>query len=215
MTPCCSSSHCAAAHYFDETRASQELAAYHRAGSGKTTRRLLAGLRASGAAGTLLDVGSGSGVLTLELLKSGVTEATCVDASAGSLRVARQEAERQGVAQRIRWHEGDMVVLGPTLPVADIVTLDRVVCCYHAWRALLEEAAKHSRRWLAFSYPRDRWYVRVGVQVENLWLRLRGNAFRAFYHPVGAMDAVLRESGLRPIRHDTTAVWQASIYGRG
>ncbi len=210
----CCATRSATAEFFGEAKARQELAAYHRSGPGKTTRRLIAGLHARGATGTLLDLGSGSGILSLELLKAGVIQATCVDLSPGSLRVAREEAERQGLAARITWQEGDAVELSSSLPQADIVTLDRVVCCYPAWRPLLEDAARHSRRWLAFAYPRERWYVRLGLGLENLWLRVRGSAFRAFVHPVAAMDAVLREAGFVPVHHDMTVAWQASIYTR-
>lgn len=203
-----------AGRFFDEERAGTELRAYHRKGPGKTTRRLLAALRGAGAGGTLLDVGSGSGILTLELLKAGVSRADCVDLSPGSLRVAREEARRQGLADRITWHEGDMVELGPALPPADIVTLDRVVCCYAEYGPLLDQAAGHSRRWLALSYPRERWYVRVGIWLENLLLRLRRDSFRAFGHPVAAMDALLRRAGFVPVRHDVTLVWQSSLYRR-
>lgn len=203
-----------AARFFDESRAGKELRAYHRKGPGKTTRRLLAALRADGAGGTLLDLGSGSGVLTLELLKSGVTRADCVDLSPGSLRVARAEAHRQGLAERITWHEGDVVELGPALPPADIVTLDRVVCCYPEYGPLLDQAARHSRQWLALSYPRDRWYVRLGIWLENLVLRLQRDSFRAFGHPVAAMDALLRQAGFVPVGHDATLVWESSLYRR-
>ena len=213
MTCTCSPSG-AAGQYFDEAKARRELAAYHRGGPGKTTRRLIDGLAAHGAHGTLLDGGAGTGVLTLELLKAAVTRATCVDLSAGSLGVAREEAQRQGLADRISWQEGDLVDLGPALPAADIVTLDRVVCCYPSYRELLDAATSHSRRWLALSYPRDRWYVRVSLWFGTLWLRIRGSAFRAFVHPVTAIDAVLQDAGFAAVRHATTLAWQASIYER-
>src|ERR1041385_1488639 len=57
---------------------------------------------------------------------------------------------------RIEWVEGDFVAVAATVPSADLVALDRVVCCYPAYAPLLEQAAAHSRRLLAMSYPRDR-----------------------------------------------------------
>jgi hypothetical protein len=44
-------------------------------------------------------------------------------------------------------------VIAGTLPDADVVTLDRVVCCYPDPEALLGAAAK-TRQVLAFTYPR-------------------------------------------------------------
>jgi magnesium-protoporphyrin O-methyltransferase len=210
---CCATS-AATAQFFDEARARRELAGYHRRGPGPTTRRLLAGLRADAAAGTLIDVGTGSGVIVFELLKSGITSAVGVDLSPGSLGVARQETVRQGVSDRITWLEGDLTRLAASLPPADVVTLDRVVCCYPAYRSLLEEAASRSRRWLAFSYPHDRWYVRAMVWIGNVWLRLRRSVFRAYVHSVPAMDSVLREAGFVPVYQAGTVVWQTSVYRR-
>jgi hypothetical protein len=38
-----------------------------------------------------------------------------------------------------------------TLPVATIVTLDRVVCCYPLYDQLLSQAVRHADRGFAFS----------------------------------------------------------------
>jgi magnesium-protoporphyrin O-methyltransferase len=210
---CCSTA-AGTARFFDADKARKELKAYHRRGPGPTTRRLLSGLRAAGASGTLLDAGSGSGIIALELLKSGASRAICVDLSPGALSVAREEAQRQGLADRMTWQEGDFTDLSPSLPEADIVTLDRVVCCYPTYRPLLTSAADRSRHWVAFSYPRNRWFVRAMLVIENLWFRIRKIRFQAYGHPIDAMDGVLREAGFVPVRHATTFAWQASVYRR-
>jgi len=55
---------------------------YRRKGPPVTTRLLRDGLRAAGPlTGTLLDIGSGIGALTLQLLEIGVKRAVAVDAS--------------------------------------------------------------------------------------------------------------------------------------
>jgi 16S rRNA G1207 methylase RsmC len=69
MSSCCDARSESAARQFGETRARNDLAAYSKARLARTTRHLLEGLIAEDAAhGTLLDIGSGVGVLTLELL---------------------------------------------------------------------------------------------------------------------------------------------------
>jgi hypothetical protein len=45
-----------------------------------------------------------------------------------------------------------------------VVTLDRVVCCYPDAETLLRAAAQRARKLVAFTYPRDRWYVRVFIK---------------------------------------------------
>jgi len=213
--PCdCGTHRRATAQMFDTKKAADELTKYLRSGPGVTTRRLLEGLRRAGASGTLLDIGSGSGVLTFELLAHDATHATCVDLSQESIAVARTEAARRDLTNRISWHQGDFVDLESGLPRTDIVALDRVVCCYPLYRPLLEKAAAHSRRWLALAYPRDRWYVRWGLRIQNCWFRLQRMDFRAFVHPAVAMDALLRGAGFEPVSHRSSFVWQASIYAR-
>jgi magnesium-protoporphyrin O-methyltransferase len=54
---------------------------------------------------------------------------------------------------------GDFVSLAGTLPDTDVVKLNQVVCCYPEVEALLRGAAARDRRLLAFTYPRDRWYM--------------------------------------------------------
>jgi len=215
MTCSCSATTAFTARHFDDKRARAELEAYHRKGPGPTTRRLLTGLQTLGATeGTLLDVGAGIGVLTFELLKAGMARAQCVDLSPASVTIGRAEAERQGWAGKIRWREADFVTVAPELEPADVVSLDRVVCCYPAYRPLLEEAAEHTRRFLALSYPRGRWFVRAALGVENALRRVRGNPFRAFVHPPTALDALLRQSGFTRTYQASTLAWHADIYAR-
>jgi magnesium-protoporphyrin O-methyltransferase len=210
----CGCSDCKTATFFDERLARSELQKYRRAGPRETTKRLIDLLRAAGAGGTLLDIGCGTGILTFELLEAGLSTATCVDAAAASLAAGRAEAGQRGVGERITWTEGDFVELAPTVPGADVVTLDRVVCCYPAYRPLLEKAAEHSRRVVALVYPRDRWFVRVVLRLENLWLRLRGTEFRGFVHSPAAIDEVLRRSGFTAARSDDTLAWEVRLYSR-
>src|SRR5205823_4524583 len=115
---------------------------------------------------------------------------------------------------RIEQVEGDFVAVASTLPVVDLVTLDRVVCCYPAYAPLLEQATAHSRRLLAISYPRDRWWTRLGLLIENAWRRLRGDGFRAFLHPPVELVNLLHRQGFTRTRAASTFAWQVELYTR-
>jgi len=106
-------------------------------------------------------------------------------------------------------------VIAGTLPDADVVTLDRVVCCYPDAKALLGVAAARTRQVLAFTYPRDRWYVRTMFALGNFWLRLTGKKFRAFVHAPDGMRAVLEAAGLVRATRRETLVWTLDLYRRG
>ena len=101
-----------------------------------------------------------------------MTRAVAVDASSAYNVVARQEAERLGRADVVRFVHADFVSVAPELPAATLVTLDRVVCCYPSFEALLNAAVSHAEMSLALSYPRDVWYVRLGIKLENAQRRL-------------------------------------------
>jgi magnesium-protoporphyrin O-methyltransferase len=168
MSACCSAFECAADQRFNEKKATEELKRYRTRGPGPTTRLLQEGLAHAGTlSGTLLDIGSGIGSLTFGLLERGVTRAVAVDASSAYNSVARQEAERLGRADVVRFVHADFVSVAPELPAATLVTLDRVVCCSPSYEALLNPALHHAEQCLALSYPRDVWYVRLGVMLEN------------------------------------------------
>jgi 2-polyprenyl-3-methyl-5-hydroxy-6-metoxy-1,4-benzoquinol methylase len=215
MSQCCSSLCDSTAKQFDAARAARDLATYRATGPGQTTRGLLEGLAATGVQPrTLLDIGAGIGTLSFELLEDGVANATCVDMSSAFVECGQLEAVQRGFAQRMSWRTADFVTVASELPPADLVTLDRVVCCYPAFEALLQHAADHAEILLAMSYPKDRWYVRIALGAENLLRRLRGCAFRAFVHPPAKMDALMVGAGFRRLSGASTIMWRMDIYRR-
>jgi SAM-dependent methyltransferase len=164
--------------------------------------------------GGLLDIGSGVGVLSFELLERGVTSAVGVDLSSAHVAIAAQEASRRGRSESPRFLQGDSLDIATQLPSADVVTLDRVVCCYPEYERFLEESLRNAGRVFAFSYPLDRWYVRTWVGLENCERAVTRNAFRSFVHPVSAMEDVIRREGFRLLDRRSTRTWRADVYGR-
>jgi magnesium-protoporphyrin O-methyltransferase len=198
---------------FDRQLVVKELARYRRKGAAKTTRMLLDGLRAEGVEGaTLLDIGGGLGAIAHELLAAGATRASYVDASSAYLEAAREETERRGYAGQVSYYHGDFVALAAQLPPADVVTLDRVVCCYHDMQALVHESAARARRLYGLVYPRDTWWVKLGLALLNLGLRLGRSPFRVFVHPSQAVEAILHACGLQRRFYRQTAIWQVAVY---
>src|SRR5262249_13783816 len=160
---CCCGFHAGARQVFDARKAEGDLKRYRRKGPNPSTRLLLDGIVAAGGGESLLDIGGGIGALSLELLARGVERSTIVDASPAYQEAARRAAAERDLAQRMEFHEGDFVEHASRLDAADVVALDRVVCCYPAYQPLLEAAAAHCRRVFAYAYPHDRWYIRFGI----------------------------------------------------
>jgi SAM-dependent methyltransferase len=215
VTSCCATFGEAAEEQFNKKKAAEELTRYREKGPGPTTRRLQDAVAKSGTlSGSLLDIGSGIGSLTFELLERGVSSAVAVDASSAYIAAAVEEAERRGYSHAIQFVHGDFVTIASEIAPATVVTLDRVVCCYPAGASLLEEALRHTERCFAFSYPRDVWYVRASVVIENHRRRVAGKSFRTFVHSAARMEQIIRRAGFELLSRSETWMWSADVYIR-
>jgi magnesium-protoporphyrin O-methyltransferase len=200
---------------FDRKLAVFELDRYRRRGPARTTRMLLDELVARGVRGaTILDIGGGIGVLQQELLAAGAERAVNADASPAYQTVAREEAKRRGNLERIEFFLGDFVELAPALPAMDVVTLDRVICCYPDASALVQASAAHARSLWGAVFPRERRGTRAAFRLFNLWQRLRGRAFRVYVHSTARVEQELRARGLSPLFAGRTFLWQVMVWGR-
>jgi magnesium-protoporphyrin O-methyltransferase len=163
---------------------------------------------------TLLDIGSGVGAIPHELLASGLASAIVVEASSAYLEASRQEAARRGHRKRLTYYHGDFVELAGTLAPADIVTLDRVICCYPDVQKLVESSVLKAMHIYALVYPRERWLTRMSVAIANIFLRLRGGAFRTYVHSSNVVDAIVCRHGFRLSSYERTFLWQVVTYVR-
>jgi hypothetical protein len=204
----------AAGRQFTAEKAANELRAYQNGRLGPTTRLIRDGVVDCGLNhGSLLDIGGGVGALTFELLGRGITKAIVADASAAYIAAATEEASRRGQTKAASVIHGDLLELAERLPDADLVTLDRVVCCYPGYEPMLDEATRHAVRGLAVSYPRDRWFVRAGMWLENV-RRARKSGFRTFVHPPALIRGAIARAGFRLIWHRTTMTWAIDVFQR-
>jgi 2-polyprenyl-3-methyl-5-hydroxy-6-metoxy-1,4-benzoquinol methylase len=200
---------------FDDPTARRELRRYNRRGPPKSTRLLLDALRAEGVTGrSFLDIGGGIGAIQHELMAAGAAGGTHADASPAYLEASRDEAERRGHGDRINYLEGDFVEVREDAPPADIVTLDRVLCCYPEMPALVDASAARARRLYAIVFPRERTMIRLGIALINLVQRIRRHPFRVFLHATEAVEARVRTHGLSKSFHATTFLWQVTVFSR-
>jgi SAM-dependent methyltransferase len=198
---------------FSEAEAKTELRNYRKRGPAEQTKLILNAIRSLSLKNAeLLDVGGGIGVIHHELLEDVAQMATHVDASSAYLKQAKAEAARRGHSERVNFIHADFTDVASELPKADIVTLDRVVCCYPDFRRLLRAAAEHSQRALAFTYPRETWYLRIGFRIIDFFQKLRRDPFRVFLHPVAEMDSLLKREGFERVSLRRLFVWEMALY---
>jgi hypothetical protein len=211
---CCS--HCEDAEsFFSPRTARRDLRRYRRRGPRGTTRHLLRMIeREEFRGGALLDIGGGVGAIQHTLLRDGLARAVHVDASTAYLEAAESEATRQGHRERVEYHHGDFVDVAHDLPDVDIVTLDRVVCCYPDMPRMVRASAALARRLYGLSFPREHWGTRTALALGNLFFRVRRSAFRAYVHPPAAIDAEVRRQGFTPIARARSLLWHIVLYRR-
>ena len=200
---------------FDRRGAEKQVNRLRRKGPARETGLLIDALVEAGVDdATLLDIGGGPGAVQAGLFSAGAQRATSVDASAGYLEVARAFAAECGFGDRVDYRHGDFVELADDIPMADVVTLDKVICCYPDMDALVGRSAERARRLYGAVYPRDSLPARLSVRLANAWSMLTGSEFRVYVHPERDIDAVLRRRGFVRRSSRRTLTWRIVVWER-
>jgi SAM-dependent methyltransferase len=200
---------------FGEARARQEAQEYAKNGLNRDAQAIVDAVGERGIKGaSLLEVGSGIGSVTFELLKKGVGQAANIEASSAYLEAARALAQQAGVENRVTFRRADFAQEAGQVASADIVVMHRVVCCYPNAPALVEAAAQHSLRLLTLSYPVDKWYMHLYNHVQNLIRRVKGSSFRMYIHPPKVIFETASASGLSLVHESSSGSWRIAVFER-
>jgi hypothetical protein len=98
--------------------------------------------------------------------------------------------------------------------IADIVVLNRVICCYPDMPKLATAAAHHASLLLVMSYPRRTWWTRLGLGLSNGFLHLLRREFHIFVHPPQQITATVRREGLEPVMNRQGPLWTVAAMRR-
>lgn len=163
----------------------------------------------------LLEIGGGAGALHQDLLRQDkIAYATGIDASSGYLTAARENAAHFGLEEKVFYRQADFALDAEALDSAEIVILDRVICCYPNLDQLLGKAANHATRFLAITYPVDRWYTRWVVRAVNAVLTLIGSGYHPYVHSETEIQAIATAAGLTATARDRHFLWQMQLFER-
>ena len=206
---------------FDEWAARNSARVRTRGVVAPLTTRVLRTLEREGFAGrTVLDVGCGIGDLALGAIARGADRATGIDLSPGGIEQARLLATERGLADRADFVVGD----GATAPLPrhDVVTLNRVLCCYPRVDQLLANSLGAAGQIYAYTAPVDVGAIgrfnRISVAISNTWFRLRRKKFRgfqAYVHDLEAVDRTVAAAGFRAVHRSRERVaWRLAIFTR-
>ncbi len=207
---CCTE--CTNSH-FDESIAQRDLNDYNTKGAKKSTQALLKELKKLNLAGMhLLDIGAGIGVVSNELRHSGLSEITHNDISSAYLSVFKDEFGDQLNGIKINLLQGDFVEASDEIEGADIVVLDKSICCYPHYRELVHSSASKAYTWYAFVIPRDKWWVKFVHYFGELRKSLKGDAFRSFVYPVDKIEEIVLEYGFTKYTQAYQREWHIAIF---
>jgi 2-polyprenyl-3-methyl-5-hydroxy-6-metoxy-1,4-benzoquinol methylase len=211
---CCSSA--VIESRFDEQYVQKKLKRYRKKGPKETTT-ILARVIAEEMtqAATLLDIGGGIGDLQHMLIPMGVARTINCEASTAFLQACNQEAASQGYADQITHIQGDFVELANEIPEADIVTLDRVICCYPDMPELVSASLRKALTLYGIVIPSETWWVKLATSVYyNLRFLMQKNPFRVFVHSTDAMEDLIHKAGFQRLYYQETGGWQILVFSR-
>lgn len=205
---------CGVDRLFDEKSAQKDLKRYLRKGARKPTKLLTDALKKVNLNGlSLLDIGGGIGPIPLELIPNGISKVTDVDASAGYIKIAKREADKRNYSHLINYSFGDFVTESYTIESHDIVTLDKVICCYPNVNELLNSSLSKATIYYGIVYPQSNSASNSLTLLMNLWFRISKNPFRSYIHSPKLVRKTILSKGFTMIYTGKTLFsWHIEVY---
>jgi magnesium-protoporphyrin O-methyltransferase len=210
---CCAGKGCD--EFFDERVARRDARRYRRSGLDGTAQRIVELTQRRGIDGkTVLEVGGGVGAIQLELLKAGAARTVNIELSPAYDPYAVELLRSSGLDGRAERQVLDFAEQSDEVDAADAVVLHRVVCCYPDYEALVGAAAEHARDQLLLTFPRNAWWIRLGVRTVNRLQQLRRSAFRVYLHAPAAILEVASSRGLQVATRERGRLWEVASLER-
>jgi magnesium-protoporphyrin O-methyltransferase len=200
---------------FSDRSAQSEAKRYRRRGLDGTSRRIFNLVTGRGVEGkTLLEVGGGIGAIEIELLKAGMAQAVNVELTPTYEATARDLVGEAGLANRVERKVMDFTEAGQDVGKADVVVMNRVLCCYPDMPKLAAAAAEHAGDLLVVSFPNNRWWTQLGLSFGNFGFGLFRIQFRLFLHPPEMILAAVERHGFRTASNNRGLLWQVAAFER-
>jgi 2-polyprenyl-3-methyl-5-hydroxy-6-metoxy-1,4-benzoquinol methylase len=213
MAACCRSGPCE--QVFKPRMARRSLEQYRKKGHGNLERRMTTAASEGGLAGVrVLEIGGGIGTIQAELLEVGAEQGEIVELVPAWEPYARELAREKGLEDRTSFRIADVLDGSEAVAPADVVVMNRVVCCTPDGVELAGAAARLARRTLVLSYPRDVFWVRAGLRAVNGVLRLGRRSFRVFGHPPAALLGRVQAEGLALVGSGRHGPWEFAALRR-
>ncbi len=160
---------------------------------------------------SVIEVGGGIGGLQIALLEAGASHATNVEIIDNYEDTAQSLISEHGLEDRVERRIADFAQQPDQVPVADIVIMHRVICCYPDAETLASAACGRAHDRVAITIPREARWVKLGFWAMNAWLRARRIAFRGYVHPHAQILKVANSHGFHLTHRDHGLLWESLI----
>ena len=213
VSGCCRSGVCE--EMFGPRKARATLRRYQKKGLDNLEREMVSMASTQPLTGTrVLEIGGGIGTIQAELLAGGARRGEVVELVSAYEPYARALAREKGIEDRSTFRIADVLDQSDAVAPADVVVLNRVVCCSPDGVRLTSVAGRLAGRMLLMIYPRDRAVVRLVMGFMNAMFRLMGRSFRAFLHAPPSLHAAARDEGLSVAGTSRTFAWEFAAFRR-
>jgi magnesium-protoporphyrin O-methyltransferase len=163
---------------------------------------------------TVLEVGGGIGAIQVELLRAGASRAVSIELTPTYEKAAADLLRELDLTGRVDRKVVDFVEAGPELEAADIVVMNRVICCYPDMPRLVGVAADRTRGVLVASFPKRRWWTRALLAIGNFGFRVIRLEFHVFAHPPEGIRRTAEAHGLKVQTDRPGLFWEIAALER-
>ncbi len=112
------------------------------------------------------------------------------------------------------YQQGDFVALSDAVPAADIVMLDRVLCCYKDVDTLLARSLEKCGSVYAMSIPTSSFFSKIFFHIPIVIGKLLKWWFTPSWHDWGRIVEVIRRQGFQTVATASTVLWATYVFRR-
>ncbi|HUZ89817.1 MAG TPA: methyltransferase domain-containing protein [Candidatus Acidoferrales bacterium] len=200
---------------FNEKGALAAAKRYRAKGLDAVSQRIVGLLLEGGVAGkTVLEIGGGIGAIQVELLRAGASRAVSIELTPTYEQAAADLLRERGLADRVERRVVDFVEASDEVDSADIVIMNRVICCYPDMPKLAGAAADRTGARLVMSFPNWRWWTRLMLGAGNVLLRATRREFQVFLHRPEAIRRTAGRHGLQVLKDRVGLFWETVEFER-
>jgi SAM-dependent methyltransferase len=158
-----------------------------------------------------IDVGSGPGVIMMEMLDRGVQFVKGVDLSPKMLEITQKQISLKKLEKRTEIINGSFLDIEPVN--IEAVSLHRVLCCHPDRDTMIQKSIDHNPKLITFTSLRDWKFLRFLLKTLKGFRKLfRRKFFLPYIPPFKEIDKQLKKDGFQIEKTYKSLIWVTKTY---